>query len=339
MPSELHQLAESRAAVRAFLQRAEVRLSTMHRVAGAFLGGAGLLFLLPIIFRDQPRDFMVTIMSIIANADGAIWMASVAIVLTMPLAFIIPLYSLYLLVRDVVLFYFVGHSPGYSDDAFYPRFALSAIAFSPDEDLRVKEEILASQRQSDLMGFAMPRSSKNAGDLGRWDRIGASIYSPTRLLDANPTDLQKRFNLAVGQSGLLDRDLIPEAARMEVSLVRHNLHLRRLVFRYAKALIAMIWTMMMLLLVSTIFQVVRPPQFQIGAPLFMAALVVLFWLLLLKRVVHLPVAWVYESSNQNAPESVHNDPELIGFENIIGRFRWGAILPLVALGCVLWSWR
>ena len=35
------------AGARAFLQRGEVRLSTVHRVAGVLLGGAGLLLLLP----------------------------------------------------------------------------------------------------------------------------------------------------------------------------------------------------------------------------------------------------------------------------------------------------
>src|SRR2546421_12600595 len=37
---------------RAYLQRGETRLSTLHRVAGAFLGGAGLLTLLPVLFRE-----------------------------------------------------------------------------------------------------------------------------------------------------------------------------------------------------------------------------------------------------------------------------------------------
>jgi hypothetical protein len=38
--------------LRTYLQRAEVRLSTMHRIAGAFLGGAGLLLLLPAFLRE-----------------------------------------------------------------------------------------------------------------------------------------------------------------------------------------------------------------------------------------------------------------------------------------------
>ena len=44
---------DERAAIRAFLQRCEVRLSTVHRVATALLSGAGLMVLLPAIVRTR----------------------------------------------------------------------------------------------------------------------------------------------------------------------------------------------------------------------------------------------------------------------------------------------
>ncbi len=43
---------DSRAAMRAFLQRSEVRLSTVHRVGQALLGGSALVLLLPLFLRD-----------------------------------------------------------------------------------------------------------------------------------------------------------------------------------------------------------------------------------------------------------------------------------------------
>ncbi len=43
---------DERNAMRSFIQRGEVRLSTMHRVAVGFLSGAGLLFLLPVFLKD-----------------------------------------------------------------------------------------------------------------------------------------------------------------------------------------------------------------------------------------------------------------------------------------------
>jgi hypothetical protein len=44
---------DDRSAARAFLQRIEVRLSTLHRVATALLSGAGLMVLLPAMARDS----------------------------------------------------------------------------------------------------------------------------------------------------------------------------------------------------------------------------------------------------------------------------------------------
>src|SRR5690606_8520058 len=43
---------DERNAMRAFLQRSEVRISTIHRVAVGFLSGAGLLFLFPVFLKD-----------------------------------------------------------------------------------------------------------------------------------------------------------------------------------------------------------------------------------------------------------------------------------------------
>src|SRR5918999_472403 len=43
---------DERQAIRAYLQRAETRISTYQRVAGVFLNGAGLLILLPVLSRD-----------------------------------------------------------------------------------------------------------------------------------------------------------------------------------------------------------------------------------------------------------------------------------------------
>lgn len=44
---------ESAAALRAYLQRCEVRLSTVHRVASALLSGAGLVVLFPALAKDS----------------------------------------------------------------------------------------------------------------------------------------------------------------------------------------------------------------------------------------------------------------------------------------------
>lgn len=149
---------DERQAIRAYLQRAEVRLSTMHRIAGAFLGGAGLLFLLPVFFRDYPRELAHAFSTALLPGAGH-WLAALSMLLLLLGSLALPVYSLYLLMKDIVLFYFVGHSPGFSDEHFYPRFALTAIAFSPDESPRIKHDILEQERSADLMIFAVPFSS------------------------------------------------------------------------------------------------------------------------------------------------------------------------------------
>lgn len=44
-----------------FLARAEVRLSTQQRIAGAFLSGAGLLILLPVLFKEAAIRIFVSL--------------------------------------------------------------------------------------------------------------------------------------------------------------------------------------------------------------------------------------------------------------------------------------
>ena len=53
--------SDERAAMRAFLQRCDVRLSTMHRVATALLSGAGILVLLPAVERDTVLQVIVNV--------------------------------------------------------------------------------------------------------------------------------------------------------------------------------------------------------------------------------------------------------------------------------------
>jgi predicted membrane metal-binding protein len=55
--------ADDRAAMRAFLQRCEVRLSTAHRVATALLSGAGILVLLPALERDSVMQVLRSLLA------------------------------------------------------------------------------------------------------------------------------------------------------------------------------------------------------------------------------------------------------------------------------------
>ena len=62
--------ADIRVAQRQFLARLETRLSTLHRVIGAFVGGAGLLVLVPIFFKDSFIDTFSILISARDQAQG-----------------------------------------------------------------------------------------------------------------------------------------------------------------------------------------------------------------------------------------------------------------------------
>src|SRR5258708_10646405 len=90
-----------RNAMRAYLQRCEVRLSTLHRIATAFIGGAGLLLLIPVFFKDAFDNLLSVMLSQIGNHfptqgnAGILLTAILYLCLLYPLflSLIIPLYG------------------------------------------------------------------------------------------------------------------------------------------------------------------------------------------------------------------------------------------------------
>ncbi len=155
---------QERNAMRAFLQRSEVRLSTMHRVAVGFLSGAGLLFLLPVFFKDailiivrELIDYPAT-MPPEVTSRGAFMVVFLYSALLYPfvLSVGVPVIALVQLLRDIVRFYFTGHAPGFPETYFNPRFALTGIAFSPDESENIKSKVMIHQYGSDLINFIVP---------------------------------------------------------------------------------------------------------------------------------------------------------------------------------------
>jgi hypothetical protein len=157
---------DERNAMRAFLARVEVRLSTMHRVAVGFLSGAGLLFLLPVFLKD---GVLTLISALLAYAPvlpeglglfGSIGVVVLYLCLLYPflLSIGLPAVALFLLLEDIVRFYFVGHAPTFSEEFFNPRFALTGIAFSPDESEDVKARVLRYEYGTDLIDFVISRA-------------------------------------------------------------------------------------------------------------------------------------------------------------------------------------
>ena len=94
-PTDVPLSLEDRAAIRAYLQRSEVRLSTVHRVASALLSGAGLLVLLPAVERDAVEVVLRTLLTGPADAVHLLLVVAVATSLAVPFT------ALWLVLRDL----------------------------------------------------------------------------------------------------------------------------------------------------------------------------------------------------------------------------------------------
>ena len=322
-----------RNAMRAYLQRAEVRLSAMDRVATAFISGAGLLVLFPIFFSQAIPGLAGTF----ALSNGGL-AQTVLLFIPFSLSIGLPLYALYCLLRDLTLFYFVGHSPGFPTDLFNPRFVFSGIAFSPDESPRVRREVTLYEYSSDLIQFMLPFGEAQAEYC---DEVIAStreqIIPAERRTEAlelqgiiqrqpgskhllvksdppekqNPSDVL-RFDAALGLAGVRDRDLVAEVAKSEASLARHAIGLRRLLLRYVKALLMFIVTALVTFLLIGIVK-----DFQHWSHLVMAV-GYLVWSVVTPVAVRLPIRrWIYKTSDPRSENVVGHDSQLVAFENIV----------------------
>ncbi|MFN8530824.1 MAG: hypothetical protein U0670_19645 [Anaerolineae bacterium] len=298
---------DERNAMRAFLQRSEVRLSTLHRVAVAFVSGAGLLILFPIFLKDEVvtliRQFLQHI-----DAPMAIYEPNALLVrlliyggLLFPFAISlsIPIYSMYLLIKDVVHFYFSIYTPGFPNDLITPSLALSGIGFSPDESPRIKEQIFEYQYNPASINFAIPFSNEKRE--AYFDEMirntDGEILPSSRRYDellrqgAIPKGMDRatveRLNAAFGLARTVDRRLVEEVATTELSLVRHILYLRRLVLRYVKTLLMFIWTAIVTFIMLPIVEDQRFPTFVV------LALGYAIWSIGVYPIMRIPLKWIY----------------------------------------------
>lgn len=327
-------------AARSYLQRAEVRLSTMHRIAGVFINGAGLLVLFPVFFKDAILGIITVFLELqtdktVGNVGNEWEQGDFLLLIPFILSLVIPLYALYLLLKDIVQFYFTGFTPGLADEQFIPRFALSGIAFSTDEDEALKNEALRYQYGKDVIKFILPFKAQETRylddavtttkraiipwtrELKRLEEQGiinkpasergweVTIGNTQYIVTEQKID---QFNAALGLAGVLDRKLAEEIAKSEASLVRHALLLRRLVLRYFKALLMFIWTT---LISFTLLPFIDNGEY---AAFVVLSIGYMCWSILAPFIVRFPIRWIYQySTDQNINPSIR-DPHLRFFE-------------------------
>lgn len=341
-----------RAAMRAYLQRSEVRLSTLHRIASAFLSGAGLILLIPIFFKDVIDNIILILLADAGNQfvrlgetpGMALTILMYALVCyPLLLSLVIPLYAVFLLLKDIVHFYFTIYVPGFPNTLLNPTFALTGIAFSWDESPKVKREVIRYQyrpgKLNYMIPFSMQRRSEYFDDL--FEQTGGEIIPASRRMenlkawDALPEDADtvtlRHFNEALGLARALDRALVEEVALMEMALARHILYLRRLLLRYIKALLMFIWTMLIAFIMLPFLRDDRLHTFTL------LGFGYLIWGLAVMRIMNTPMNWIYRHRRENSTPQ-HVDPQLTLLERNVGKYcTWavytsaaGLILALVS---------
>jgi hypothetical protein len=286
---------DARIALRAFLQRGETRLATMHAIAAAFIGGAGLLALIPIVLRDAFENYVKVIYGqfhLLGFREPCPWGSSALIVATLLI-----LFAMYETVKQLVFLYFI--SPP-KDEARVPNVQPGALCFAYDEPGPKKDEdqgVLADLYAADRRINHWPASSTKQAVLNqlyvkakfeyiveksdpgfkrflRYKFTGSSPLHPYRQdteclisneqLDASAvSEMNGAFELA----GVVDRSLHDQVATLESVLARFNIGLRVLMIRYVKALLLTVITVVMFMIPEGLIRdPLRDPAFSAPPP-------------------------------------------------------------------------
>lgn len=367
---------DERNAMRVYLQRAEVRLSTMHRVAGIFLNGAGLLILFPLLFKDVVQNIMIILATKTTFTIASAYYVFLVIPFVISLA--VPLRSLYLLLKDLVDFYFAGNFPGYNSPT--PRFVVPASVFPPDDAPSFKDEVLKIQYSDDghgpgLRQFVLPfdeeaieyydtvikkysteiiPETRTMAYLRKKGIISSSSDPESDPEQENSLQEKKRFSAIFGFGGAYDRNLAEEVAFTEVMLARHASSLRRLVLRYAKSLLVVIWTILASFFIVALVHAIEESTYwnsKVDPNLTMVFVAVLyiFWAWVTSILVKRPIQWILEMTHfrdrwgmvvaQDFSNFTVKDAQLKKFEEEVERWVLVAIVTAVIfLVCHFWFW-
>jgi len=316
--------AEARTAMRAFLQRAEVRLSTIHRVGQALLGGSALVLLLPLFIRDA---FPKMTALLVAAYEADQWMLLVGIGVAVALSVALPVAAIYLLVSDLLGFYFTSNTfgapgaDGTRRPVFSPRFVLPGLGFNDDELTPATRRALDEGRADEwTRALLVPRNLDDGGWRDRFDTRTYEVWGTVipEGVAGDDQRLRQSFRLA----GLhADRTLALDVARTEALLARHVLTIRVAVLRYSKALLLLIATTVAMLaaagLVEQGLSEVDPGTGQ-GLPpraTFLVAVVYVLWAPFAVRSVTAPLRMIQRHTpGVGRLEDVYRDQRTTQFE-------------------------
>jgi hypothetical protein len=308
MADDVELTADERAAMRAFLQRCDVRLSTMHRVATALLSGAGILVLLPAVERDTVLQVMRSLL--VGPLTWSRGLLLVAVVLSIALALIV----LWLVIIELTRFYFhANHVVHDGGEVFTPRFTLTGLRLPVDE-LRpaTNASYDAVHAAESTVRLLVPGNARSRS------RIDRQLAAYPGLLqhgdDPDRARAEALFELAASHR----RSLVEECAKVEYGMVRHMLRLQVIVLRYVKALLAIVITAIATFAAAA---AVNGETTVSAADQRWIAGTMLIWAPVVLIVVSAPVRWLESLlRTEGATHSgVSHDAELTQLEDVTAR--------------------
>jgi hypothetical protein len=322
--------SDERAAIRAYLQRSEVRLSTMHRVASALLSGAGLMVLLPAV----ERDAVVTVVRSLLT--GRVDTVHVLLLVSVTASLALPFTALWLVLRDLSQFYFhANHLRSGGSESFTPRFTLTALRL-PAGELTDENRRALDAARNDRSNVELLVPANEAARRRLDQRIDAYGLGGDGLRDDHAR-AAALFELAASRS----RTLLDEVAKIEHGMTRHVLRTQVIVLRYVKALLALLTTALAMLALAAVVdhgQAVDGHAVGGGALVWLAAILAI-WGPIVVFAVTAPVRWLNRLlRNEGADHTaIADDPELTLVEGVTSRlslvgFLAAAIGMLVAFG-------
>ena len=361
--------SDEKTAMRAYLQRCEVRLSTMHRVVTAFVSGAALMVLIPVFFKDVVGALVQILLNDFGNHFSMFGTAGVVmtgllyatLLYVLGLSVFVPLRALYLLFKDIIDFYITVSTPDTEAAAglHNPAFALTGVAISTDEiSEEVRRDIMRYQYHPLNIDFMLPFSDKRRQEYfepilndTRYEdertktahyriippeRDLATLRSNDVLTEADEEHIRDvmYFNVAMGVGRSFQRSLVREAAKTEMSLVRHGIYLRRLIFRYVATLLIFLWTLMALFGMLSILQtdLVKKNAAPAAASLFIIAGGCVVWTLPVRYILHRPMNWIYRplrSEDNKQPDEGSFDPQLNRLERALIPYHYVALVASI----------
>lgn len=303
--------ADERAAMRAFLQRCEVRLSTMHRVATALLSGAGILVLLPAVERDAVMQVLRALL------EGPVSVTRGLLVVSVSLSIVLALTVLWLVVVELTRFYFHSNHVVHADgEVFTPRFTLTGLRLPSDElGAVVGREYTAAHAAPDSVALLVPGNERARQRIDAQLAAYPGLVRPTEgAADADLARAEAMFELAASKR----RTLVEEVTKIEYGMVRHMLRLQVIVLRYVKALLVVVVTAVAAF--ASAAAVNSSASITAADERWIAATMVI-WAPLIVLVVSSPVRWLASllRSEGAAHTAVEHDTELTQLERVAAR--------------------